>query len=148
MAENNRTPIETVMDGHLKGLILPEKNAIEEPDTWLIVLILIALFLILLGLWRWHKYRISPRQIARRKLAQLRGFINKSQQRQDIAIQLSSTLRKGLQVTRLELYQPAEKQKWQFFLSTLENASYSQTPPTIKEMEMLFRQSDNWLQGA
>ncbi len=133
------------MDGHLKGLILPQEQTVKEPNQWLIVLAILLILLLLVALWRWNKYRNSPKQIARRKIAQLRGFIAKSQQRQDIAIQLSSTLRKGLQVTRLELYQPTEKQKWQYFLSSLENASYSQTPPTVKDMEMLFTQSDNWL---
>lgn len=145
MAENTRSPIENVMDGHLKGLILPQEQTAKEPNQWLIVLAILLILLLLVALWRWNKYRNSPKQIARRKIAQLRGFIAKSQQRQDIAIQLSSTLRKGLQVTRLELYQPSEKQKWQYFLSSLENASYSQTPPTVKDMEMLFTQSDNWL---
>lgn len=148
MAERVRSGIENVMDGHLKGLILPEIQDKAEPPIWLFLITALVLLLIVFGAWRWYRYRQSPAQMARRNLARLHAFLPKSQQRQDIAIQLSSFLCNGLQVTRLELYQPKQvkqQKKWQQFLKALEAASYSQKPPTLSKMERLFKQSDQWL---
>lgn len=144
-AENTKTGIEKLLDGHLKGLILPDNSVIYEFPLWTLLAISAFVLLLLLSIWYWYKKRNTPQQIARRKLVQLLGFLHKSQNRQAIAIQLSSTLRQGLQATRLELYQAQNPSRWQAFLSELEIASYSSEPPTQATLEDLFKHSHEWL---
>ena len=143
--EYTKTGIEQLLDGHLKGLIFPENSVINEFSLWILLTISAFVLFLLLSIWYWQKNRNTPQQIARRKLIQLHGFLRNSQNQQAIAIQLSSHLRQGLQVTRLELYQAQSPSRWQSFLSELEIASYSSEPPTQAKLEDLFKQSHEWL---
>ena len=144
-AENTKTGIEKLLDGHLKGLILPENNNTNELSLWILLLVFTLILLSLYASWRWYKRRYTPQQKALRKLLQLHGYLGKSQNRQAIAIQLSSYLRQGLQAKRLELYQPEKRSQWRSFLRELETASYSSSPPTHAQLEALFQQSLKWL---
>ena len=147
-AENTKTGIEKLLDGHLKGLIVPENSDTNEFSLWILLIVFALMALSLYALWRWYKRRNSPQQQALRKLQQLHGFLGKSQSRQAIAIQLSSYLRQGLQTKRLELYLPEKSTKWREFLSDLETASYSSSPPTHAQLEALFKQSHEWLKRS
>lgn len=147
-AESTKTGIEKLLDGHLKGLIVPENTDTNVLPLWLLLLVFSLIALSLYILWRWYKKRNTPQQQALLKIQQLHGYLGKSQSRQAIAIQLTSYLRQGLQAKRLELYQPEKTVQWNLFLIDLETACYSSRPPTYAQLQALFKQSHEWLKRS
>ncbi|MFK8028113.1 MAG: hypothetical protein AB8C40_08670 [Gammaproteobacteria bacterium] len=151
MAENTKTSIERLLDTHLKGLILPEDQAATEISTWYYSGVVLLVLFLMFGIWRWYKFRQSPQQIALRRIKKLHNFLRLGERHQQIAIQLTSYLRQGLGSTRLDYSQMSESPKraeWLSFIGKLEAASYAKKPSSIEEMEMLFKQSYQWLKRS
>lgn len=152
--ENQKSAIENLIDEYLKGLMLPQSQTVDTFPLWLLFVAgFVLLSLVILTVILWYRRRNSPQQTAKRQLKRLQGFIGKHGSSQNLAIQLASHLRQGLQITRLELYQPRTqhpraKTQWQLFLQQLDAASYSRKAIGAAELDALFKQSYVWLKQA
>ena len=146
MAESIKTGIENLLDDQLQGLLLP----VESSTTNWQVLVTISLIslLILFMLWRWKLYRNTPQKINQREIQALHNSAGDNNNTQSIAIKLSSLLRQGLELNRLDDYRPEEITKWEAFLLNLDKACYSTTSPSTPDLNSLFEESQYWLNKA
>jgi len=140
-----KSSIENLMTHQLEALLLPPK---ESPYFWLVLLG----FLVLMGSlsWlvkRWWQHRNTSKEIAKRRInALFEGDIPPFEATQYTAIELTSLLRKGLGVTRLDEYKPTDLNSWNNFCSRLDYICYSAKEEQHKtSLKVLFEESLVWL---
>ena len=130
----------------LQGLLMPPTKADFNTALWLGVVLMVCL--LIFALWLWKKRRYTPSAIAQRKLHSLMQLqANTSETSPSIALNLVSILCQGLEVNRLDQYQPKKHsenpKKWHTFHSKLNTACYSAHPNT--DIKALFIEARHWL---
>ena len=141
-----KSSVEKLLGNNLEGLILPEKSVVLSPPFFIVAAILTALVLFLFLCWL--KQRKQAKAIAKRELSQLSSTLKNAETAQDFAAQLSTILRKGLGIQRLDNYKAQDKNAWQSFSSSLETACYSGKIATKDELQTLLEQTRFWLDQA
>lgn len=133
------------MDNQLQGLLIPPKT-VEFGLFFYLSLILLCIILVLL-LWRWNKYRKQPSILALKKLEKLKELpCRTAGESQAAALELAVLLCQGLEVNRLDQFQPIDKQNWLTFHNKLNTACYSSVEKF--EIRSLLKEAKKWLGGC
>lgn len=130
------------MNDQLQDLLLPPKASGVGVELWLGGVLF--LFICLLALWYWNKYRKSAFFVAQKELSALEKLpVNTSEDSRNIALRLASLLCLGLGVRHLNQYQAEDAVAWDRFQKKLNKACYS--PVSEKTSGLLFSEAESWL---
>ncbi len=137
-----KSSIENLLSPQLQGLLPPPQHAVSP---WLIVagfLLLTGVSIVLLKIRNTRQLPAS--QAARQIRALLPGPASSENLSRKSLLQLASLLRQGLEVSRLDSYEPADPDAWQAFLQKLNTACYADNPPPAQTIGLI-EESLHWL---
>ena len=140
-----KSGLETIIADQLEGLLVP-----PEEIEWSWISLFGVGFIVILTIFiisHWLSAKNTPLRVARKKLDRLENAITPTSDRHSVALQLAGILREGLEVTRLDVYQPARLSKWRAFQSDLNSACYATDINDNDSIKKLLDETRLWLQG-
>ena len=139
---DEKTSVEKLASGQLEGLIIPEPPEASYVWIWIVVGLLLAMLAFV-----WIKKRSSPKARTLRELKYLQSKITDEKQAQNIATDIAVSLRRGLNLTRLDEFMP-ENTQWRDYLSELDSAIYADKLPSQVDLLSLILKAQTWLNKA
>ncbi len=133
------------MNDQLADLLLPPSEPLINYALYLGLGLLLAV--LVLSFWFWKNYQNKPLTIAKKRLKELNSeYLKQTSNPHEVALKLSNILCTGLEIKRLDQYQPVKKTDWDTYHKRLNAACYSSvTDNKTENINMLLAEAKHWL---